>query len=342
MTAIPPTRGRGRRGPCLPTLALVVVTALAGACAQKASENGIDARTDGGKDPKFQATAQYLAAAVKQSQATPYKFTFGFNLSVAGQHMDASHLMSGEVDGRQSSITLDGTEAYQSVPGLSDLDGDLTIDMVTDQKTLYVRAPLVDALAQAGGPSQASAFGPLKAFAGLDGGWGKVDLTALGEDVPIGEVMGRTGVQSADPSLFLDMVKKATDPHDLGKDTIDGVEVKGLGATTTFADLLKSEGLKPDEYFRKLGTAVPQSMLDAVLSLKVPLQVWVDGDNQVRRIQLDLDMAELMDKVGAGDMGEASFSFTMNFTDYGDSSIAIQFPTDATDVTNDFRDALAG
>jgi hypothetical protein len=340
MTAFPPTTTRPRRRG-LTAVALVALAALAGACAQKA-DDGPTAQTDGGKDPKFQATAQYLAAAVKQSKAKPYKFTFGFDISVAGTDLSADHLMSGQVDGRQAAVTMDGRQAFQSVPGLSSISGDLTLDMVTDQKALYVKAPLIDTLSDEGGLTGTSGFGPLNAFGGLGGGWGKVDLTALGDDASIGQVMGSTGVQGGDPGKFLDMVKDASDPHDLGRDTIDGVAVKGLGATSTFKDLIRSEGVDADEYFRKLGTSVPQSMIDQVLALKVPMEVWVDGDNQVRRIKLDVDMNKLLEKAGAGEMGDARMSMSMDFTDYGDSSIAIQIPSDATDVTAKFRDALPG
>lgn len=336
MTANPLTPARPRRRG-LTAVALVTLAALSGACAKKA--DGPTAQTDGGKDPKFEATAQYLAAAVKQSKAKPYKFTFGFEISVEGQSINADHLMSGEVDGHQASVSMDMGEMLKSIPGMSSLGGDLTLDMITDQKTLYVKAPMIDTLNQMGGLSSRANFGPLEAFGGLNGGWGKVDLSTLSDDA-LGQVMGSTGAQGGDPGKFLDMVKNASNPHDLGSDTIDGVAVKGLGASSTFKDLIRSEGQDPDAYLKKLGSDVPSSMVSKILDLEVPMQVWFDGDNQVRRIKLDVDMNKLMGELGAGEAGGASMSMSMDFSDYGDSSIAIQPPANATDVTAKFKDGL--
>src|SRR5262249_37407236 len=103
MTANPSTPARPRRRG-LTAAALVTLAALTGACAKQA--DGPNAQTDGGKDPKFEATAQFLAAAVKQSKAKPYKFDFGFDISVAGESINADHLMSGQVDGKQSAVTM--------------------------------------------------------------------------------------------------------------------------------------------------------------------------------------------------------------------------------------------
>jgi hypothetical protein len=58
-----------------------------------------------------------------------------------------------------------------------------------------------------------------------------------------------------------------------------------------------------------------------------------------------MDMLDMLgpgvdDQLGAGRPTEFTMGTTMDFSDYGDDSIVIEFPTDAADVTEAYRGML--
>ncbi|HKE75788.1 MAG TPA: hypothetical protein VKB57_19380 [Acidimicrobiales bacterium] len=333
-------RLRGRRLALLPALALVLA-AGATACAQKASDAGFDVRTgDDGRSPEFEATADYLGQAVARSEAQAYRFSEGVNIDAMGQHMGGDDFITGVRKGKASSLTMDMGGLYKGMPGVSDLGGDLTMQMVTDGKTLYMRAPVFATLADKLGGSS-SVPGPFGAFAALGDQWGRIDLGALGEDKAMGRLMSQAGGQGSDPGALLKVVKDADDPHDLGTDTVRGDKVHGLGATLTFEKLLAGQGVNIDDYFGSLGSSVPaegKAILDSLRDLKMPIEVWVDDDAHVRRLVLDMDMSKLLGSLGGGEGGSGSMAVrtTMDLYDYGSPSIKVDIPAQSVDVTDEF------
>jgi hypothetical protein len=340
-------RPRGRRLALLPALALVVA-AGATACAQKASDAGFDVRTgDDGKSPEFEATADYLGQAVARSEAQAYRFSEGVSIDVMGQHMGADDLISGVRKGNASSLTMDMGGLYKNMPGVSGLGGDLTMQMVTDGKTLYLRAPVFATLADKVGGGASSVPGPFGAFAGLGDKWGRVDLGAIGEDKALGRMMTSTGLQGSDPGALLKVVKNADNPHDLGTDTIRGDKVHGLGATLTFEKLLAGEGVNIDDYFGSLGSSVPaegEAIFDSLRDMKMPIEVWVDDDAHVRRMVLDMDMSKMLSSLGGGQGGAGKMGVrtTLDLYDYGSPSIKVDIPASSVDVTDEFVGNLTG
>jgi len=84
-------------------------------------------------------------------------------------------------------------------------------------------------------------------------------------------------------------------------------------------------------------------LLDA---FKVPIAVWIDDDERVRRITVDLaeavrSVAEELDEPLDGDEG-FGFSMTIDFTDYDDTSIrvAVPDPAETVDIAEDIQATL--
>jgi hypothetical protein len=349
-----PARPRGLRRALVPAVALALAASATAACAQEASDAGFDVRTDpttgsdGGKTPEFEATADYLGQAVARSEGLAYRFTEGVTIDALGEHMSADELVTGVRKGRASSMTMDMGALYKSMPGFPELDGDLTMQMVTDGKTLYMRAPVFATLAEKLGGSSSSVPGPFGAFADLGDRWGRVDLGSLGEDKALGRLMSEAGVQGSDPSALLKVVKNADNPHDLGTDTVRGDKVHGLGATLTFEKLLEGEGVNVDDYLGSLGSSMPagaEAIFDSLREMAMPVEVWVDDDAHVRRMLLEIDMSKMLGAAGgeAGDRaGSLAVRTSLDLYDYDSPSIKVDIPTSSVDVTDEFVGNLTG
>lgn len=74
--------------------------------------------------------------------------------------------------------------------------------------------------------------------------------------------------------------------------------------------------------------------------MEIPIEVWVDGDDRVRRVALDLDMSQVFAGMPGGVPGGMSIGLVMHFRDYGDAAIDIDVPEDTTDITDAFRDLV--
>ena len=335
---------RGRRRALVPAVALILA-AGATACAREASDAAFDVRTgaDGGKAPHFEATADYLGQAVARSESQAYRFSEGITVSALGEHMTADDFATGQRKGRQSSMTMDLGGLFENVPGIADVHGDLTMDMVTDGKTLYLRAPVFATLAEMTG-TPATVPGPFKAFADLGDKWGRVDIGALGQDEALGRVMSEAGVQGSDPGALLSVVKNADDVHDLGTDTLRGDKVHGLGATLTFEKLLEGEGLNVDDYVDSIGSGAPpdaKAVFDSLRKAAMPIEVWVDDHARVRRMVVEIDMSKMFGEVSGGDRA-LSVRTTVEIYDYDSPTIAIDVPSSSVDVTDQFIGNLTG
>lgn len=348
------------RTPRARPLAAAVLTAglLASACAQPAG--GPDVAT--GDVGEFAATSEYLAAVAVATDGRSYRLTMdvSMTMSAEGEGFDMSGtLMSGETDGEWTSMTMDMREVMGDMVG--DLGGDdaipeglldgMVIEMVTDDETLYMRAPYFGALADMATDAGASPsdLGPLADLADLGDGWGRIDMSRISTT----EVASAAGTQASDPRVFLDIVTRGTGVEELGTETIDGVEAHGLAATVTYADMIEAQGMDGDDLRDQMtggmapagSEGVVEGFVDEMLSLEIPVEVWVDDDDLVRRIGLDLDMTSLVNGIAAGmgeDAGGASMtmSMTMEFSDYGDDSIEIEVPDDAVDITDMYLDLI--
>lgn len=211
------------------------------------------------------------------------------------------------------------------------LDMDLTMHVVVDGTTLYLRAPFFQAigdLALASGASR-SELGPLVDLVELCDGWGRIDAS----EVSPSEITGAAGAQASDPQAVLDMVSPATDVHELGTGSVDGVETRGLAATISYEDMVAAQGAGDDDELADEPTG-------GVPEMEIPIEVWVDGDDRVRRVAIDLDLSEVVAGMPGGVPGEMSIAMVMHFSDDGDAAIDIDVPEDSTDITDEFRDLV--
>ena len=345
--------------------AVGLVVALTGAaCADRAG--GPDVAAVGGDVGEFAATGEYLAGVARATDGLSYRLSVDATMRLQddGDELEmGGSFMTGEVDGDLSSTTLDMAELFADVarqdPGdraaAALLDTDLTMEMVTDGTTLYLRAPLYASMADLAldGGASPDDLGPLADLAALGDGWGRVDMSRLSPS----EVARAAGAQSPDPRSFLDMATNGTDVRDLGTETIDGVEARGLGATITYGDMLAAQDMDADDLRDSLGGTAgaageaPEELwdevIDRVVDMEMPLEVWVDDDDRVRRISLVMDLTETIEaaaEAAGEDLGEGGFAVTsvVDFSDYGDDTIEIEVPTDAVDVTDVYLDLIEG
>jgi hypothetical protein len=311
---------------------------------------------DGGADLEtaapagFEASASYIGEAVDLSTSDAYRYSMSFSFDLGGQSMDAE-LATGAFDGERSQIDMDFGALFEELgSGMGEeipdelADADLTMHQVVDTDALYIRAPFFATMSEQmadGDVSLTPGSEIFDVFGALGDDWGRVDLDAFGDVLPPEAQQAITGGQSTDPRVFLDLLRETDDVEDLGTDEIDGVEVHGLAAEVDFGDLMQAAGTDPDD----MASGAAGATLDDLDSLTFPLEVWIDGDDRIRRIDFTFgadSFADLAEESGedVGDMPseleDFSIGMTMDFTDYGDSSISIDVPEDAVDITDDF------
>jgi hypothetical protein len=337
----------GGRWLAIGATAALLVGAGAG-CAQESDGDLVAA-----KPIEFAASPDYVASVVDATRDTSYRYSMSISFGMGGQSFDAD-IATGAFDGERSQVTMDFGAMLQQIGGMGEevpselADADLTMEQVVDEDAIYLRAPFFSAMADqvAGEGSDiidmtsepgGALFG---IYDQLGDGWGRIDVDALGDVLPadVQETLG--GGQNADPRVFLDMLRNTESVEDLGTDEIDGDEVHGLAADVDLGDLLKASGTDPDD----IGGGTTDELGDFT-AFSFPLEVWIDGDDHVRRIDFTFgadSFTDLAEQSGQdiGDMpdelADFSMGMTMDFADYGDDSISIEAPSDAVDITDDF------
>lgn len=350
-------RGGRLRSRVMP-LAVASLAVVASACVEKADLADVTAG-----DVDFEATSEFVSAAAERSTAAPYRveMTLAMDVDLGGQSLDIdAPMMSGEQDGKLSHMLMDLGPMMEQLGELAPTgeaippevsEADLTMEIVADGKVMYLRAPMYEAMA--GMPGAGEQPGPIGDLAALGDRWGRVDLTELGEVLPLNDVASAAGGQAADPRALLDLIAGADDVDELGDAEVRDVPVHGLAAQVTMRELLEASGLSAEEFSRSLGTSLPagaDAIMDSLLDTDMSIEAWVDDDGYVRRVGYEFDLlAMLADLMPEGDPeGGApsgfTYGITMDFFDYGDDSIAIEFPDpdEAVDVTESFLELYAG
>lgn len=299
----------------------------------------------------FAATPGYLQKVVDQAEDTAYRFEMDASFNLGGAPIEIDGLATGEFDGTRQHLTMDmgamfdemmgqlgeGEDIPPEMEGL--LDGDMTIETIVDTDAMYMRAPFFSAMFGNVPAEEVGEAGELlDAFTGMGDGWGRVDLAELGDVLPGEAASALGGGQTYDPQVFLDMIKGSEGVEELGSDEIDGVSVNGLAADVSMADMLEAQGMDA-------ATAGAAGLED----MAFPIEVWIDGDDQIRRVSFSFDGETLADAAAeagediddmdiGSEMDAFEFSMTMDFTDYGDASIEVEVPTgdDVVDITQDF------
>lgn len=220
-----------------------------------------------------------------------------FEISAAGGF--AGDQMSMEMDFGESFAAMAGAAGEELPPGF-----DEPMQIVVDGDIGYLRMPM------------------LESFTGTTG-WLSVTPEELGQaGASFGGTPGAT-----DPSQLLETLRGVSDDiEEVGTEEVRGVETTHLTATV---DLQKAFDQLPAEQREQLEGQLGD--IDAA----VPVDVWIDGDSLVRRMEMDLT------PIMGPAMGGAGGSATMRieFFDYGED-VAIEVP-DASEVTP-FRDVVGG
>lgn len=341
----PSPRTRRARRTLASSLALAAIVA-GPACATESEDGGGTDVEAGGGAREFAATAAYLRQAAEQSTAEGYRLEM--RISLTGEvDEQGPPFVTGEVDGDRQHLVMDMASMMTQAFDLSSgslppemADMDWTMEMVQDPDAVYLRAPM---FAQMG--DLAGAAGPFAAFAEMGDGWGYVDLSALGDQVP-SDIAASLGGQGVDPRKVVEAIEGSESVEDLGTDEVRGAAVHGLSADVTLADLLEASGQDPDALAQVAGVGdANEAIAEAMYEATVPVSVWIDDDGYVRRMAYGWNMAEVGDAMGQdgaaipSEVASMQMNFVMDMFDYG-TTVEFEAPADAVDVTEAFAAIL--
>jgi hypothetical protein len=268
-----------------------------------------------------------------------FRFTTTTEVVTGDRRTALAPPVTGMVDRRRAQLLVD--VSGRLAPGeLPDVEpDDLAVEARVDAEGLYLRAPFMVAAADRLVLAQATSPFPPAADPGAlsgDDGWVAVDAEALG--APWREAAGRlAGIQDLEPGVFAELAETAAapGPGSLGGDTIDGVAVTGVQADVDHLRALRALGFPVTEL---------AGLADVLQGRTVPLEVWSDADDLVRRVVLGVGWAPMADAAADGGVvpaGIARLAATLttriDITDYGDGDITVVAPARAVDVSSTYR-----
>jgi hypothetical protein len=218
-----------------------------------------------------------------------------------------------DVDGRRASMTIDAGQ--YGLPGVGEIDAIFTFD---DGFVIYMDF----AALLAGAPSELASKH-----------WVSMDFDALAElsggGVDLGKILQSS---SNDPTSSLDHLRGATNVTEVGSADVRGVDTTHYRATV---DLEKAIAESPAASKEAL-----QALLDVYTDTTQEIEVWIDGDDRVRRVKTSVDMSTIQLPAAAMPDGgfDGTMSVTQEFYDFG-AEAAIDLPAD--DEVIDFLDLLS-
>lgn len=344
-TAPADTRTPFRRTRRVVTSAVALSTLLVGASACATESDSPDTATGTDTDVvpgEFVATAAYLHQAADQSAADGYRMDVLFSFT-ADVDESAPPFMTGVIDGDDYHMTIDMGPMMTQLsdqlgqpmpPEMSSLD--LTMEMAGDLEELYLRAPMFATL----GGTPGAGYDPTADLAVIGDGWGYVDLSALGEQLPA-DLAAAMGGQGVDPQATIDIIREAENVEELGAGEVRGDAVQGLAAEVTMADLMEASGQDAGA-LADLGSVDGDDTIDELYSTATTIEVWIDDDGYLRRLafgysmdDLALAMGEHPDAMGAAGMSDMHFTYAMDMYDHG-ATVEFEVPTDAVDITDEY------
>jgi len=265
-----------------------IATALAALAAVGALIAGAVAMSGCGASATLDPIAR--AAEVSSQQAgAKIAMSMRFNAPALGGGASYAISASGYFDekARSGEMTMD----LAGVPGLSALPGGAgngQIQMVFLYPVIYMNMPFLAGKLPEGKT------------------WMKLDISKAASAAGIG-TSSLSSLEQSDPTKFLDYLRSSSGGVvSLGGATVDGVQTTHYSATLQLSHILASlpgsEQAAAKAALEKLGTAGA-----------IPVEVWVDAQSRVRRMQMAFSGLG----ASAGAAAGASLSITIDFTSYG-------------------------
>jgi hypothetical protein len=186
-----------------------------------------------------------------------------------------------------------------------------TVEAVFDGPTVYEKLPAALAQSLPG----AAAKKP----------WLKIDAEAAGQSMG---VTGLGSAQSGDPSQTLDFLRGAGDLRRVGSEDVRGTPTTHYHVVL---DLQKAAGQSPQS----------KPAIDSVTKLlgssTLPADVWIDGQERLRRMQYTTDLS----KSGAASSAPgapSSLTFTLELFDFGvPVQVAVPPPDQVADLGSSLK-----
>jgi hypothetical protein len=283
---------RSRHGRKLTIVALGAAALAAGGCGDSddgAKDGGAQAATNTAK-PAPTATATTAgepaakavsgqdpvaqAADVTQRQKGGIAVSLRGLVTASGQRVPISGRGTVDRKGQRSAFTITTTVNGQDIP----------IDEVTDDGTLYISSKLFEGKLP-GGKS-----------------WMRIDLDKAAKQQGFDlDVLGTSG-PSQDPTQALDYLKGAGASTKVGTE-----EVRGVKTTHYRVDVDLRKALK-DSKSKAAKETIDKLIETMDGSTTMPVDVWIDADNLIRRERVRYDAT--INKVKSG------LDFTTDFTDF--------------------------
>jgi hypothetical protein len=323
---------------------IVLLAATAAACGDDDASASLNSSGPGDEHRlEYEPTSKYLGQAVEASTSQPFRYSLTLDLGSGDDTEDP--IISGASDGEELLVQVDPRILTGDLIGLvvgsaSGRGVDDGLEAVIGRDDVYARAPFLstgDDLPTLGA-GDGSLGALLHTVAGLGDRWGHIDRAAVEEYLP-------EAVRQLDPSkgVDADRVQEFLDQsggvEELEPAEIDGDRVSVLGAHVSLDDMLAFLDLSADD-LPLLG------MLGSVRSVEVPVEVSIDADNHVRRVLIDVNGDDLEGQDGSvadlarSLLGDMRIALSLDLTDYGDDTIAVDIPSDPVDITNEVAQAL--
>lgn len=248
-------------------------------------------------------TACGTAPFPSDQASAPHKIVVG-----AAGMLDSVHTTTAAKTARMSldmDITglPDGSDVEETSSGLIDMatktfDLDMQITAVKQHASVHMLA-VGDVL-----------YMKLSGISGAPKDWMKVPASALGasSSVDIGP--------ASDPTQFLNSLKDvADDVHVVGHDRLHGADTTHYEARLDLLKASSKSGSAKDTedlgaLFQELGSAMSA----------IPIEVWIDGDGRLRKMEMVIDFSALLGGLGAPQQQEGAppiMTMTLELWDFG-------------------------
>jgi hypothetical protein len=285
-------------------LAAAAAAAAFTACGGGSGEDAAPPATTGGE-----SSAGVLASAASETASAGSSrigFTFTTQLPPAVQDEPVAFTGEGifDYENRKGQVTYDFSELFASL-GLP--DSQEPVEAIFDGAVMYLKFPLLSAFLPDAKP------------------WIKLDPATLGENAGL-DLSQLQQLGQSDPSQLLDYLKATSEGvEEVGVEQVDGVETTHYRGTI---QLDKVADQVPPEQQEQVRAAI-EKLVEQAGTTEIPVDVWVDGDGLVRKLELTYTASV---QVPGSDPEEAESVVTMEFSDFG-TAVEIE-PPPADQVTD--------